>query len=315
MKDYISKFGLEVNPFIKNSKEILVATSEYNEAIIRLNYLAKTRGFGLLTGSAGKGKTTAVRNWSSQLNTSLYRVIYSCLSTLTVQEFYRSLAQGLGVTPAFRKTDNFRIIQGEITRLSLEKKKTPVIIIDEANYVNNAILNDLKMLFNFEMDSREFESKSFISFGFIFFELGLIILHKAVAFNFYTYYNLLHARLVTMKGKCMTSDQRKKLALLMLNMFIAVGSFGIIIPIIPAYLKEIGQGGTAAGIFFSFGMDIWGAVSMYGVFSWEAYLLALSSAIPFTIIYAISNIIFLLLLKKPISEKLERIKHKYGILK
>lgn len=155
MKDYISKFGLEFNPFIKNSKEILVATSEYNEAIIRLNYLAKTRGFGLLTGSAGKGKTTAVRNWSSQLNTSLYRVIYSCLSTLTVQEFYRSLAQGLGVTPAFRKTDNFRIIQGEITRLSLEKKKTPVIIIDEANYVNNAILNDLKMLFNFEMDSRD----------------------------------------------------------------------------------------------------------------------------------------------------------------
>lgn len=49
----------------------------------------------------------------------------------------------------------------------------------------------------------------------------------------------------------MTSDQRKKLALLMLNMFIAVGSFGIIIPIIPAYLKEIGQGGTAAGLIIA----------------------------------------------------------------
>src|SRR5690606_23202969 len=53
------------------------------------------------------------------------------------------------------------------------------------------------------------------------------------------------------KGKFMTSDQRKKLALLMLNMFIAVGSFGIIIPIIPAYLKEIGQGGTAAGLIIA----------------------------------------------------------------
>ncbi|MEK4426796.1 MFS transporter [Solibacillus sp. FSL K6-1523] len=49
----------------------------------------------------------------------------------------------------------------------------------------------------------------------------------------------------------MTSDQRKKLALLMLNMFIAVGSFGIIIPIIPAYLKGIGQGGTAAGLIIA----------------------------------------------------------------
>ena len=35
------------------------------------------------------------------------------------------------------------------------KRKTPVIIIDEANYINNAILNDLKILFNFEMDSRD----------------------------------------------------------------------------------------------------------------------------------------------------------------
>lgn len=37
----------------------------------------------------------------------------------------------------------------------------------------------------------------------------------------------------------------------MLNMFIAVGSFGIIIPIIPAYLKELGQGGTAAGLIIA----------------------------------------------------------------
>lgn len=41
----------------------------------------------------------------------------------------------------------------EIARLSIEKRKTPVIIIDEADYINNAILNDLKILFNFEMDS------------------------------------------------------------------------------------------------------------------------------------------------------------------
>lgn len=37
----------------------------------------------------------------------------------------------------------------------------------------------------------------------------------------------------------------------MLNMFIAVGSFGIIIPIIPAYLRELGQGGTAAGLIIA----------------------------------------------------------------
>ena len=153
--DYFTRYGLEFNPFIKNSKEILVSTSEYKETLFRLDYLAKTKGFGLLTGAPGRGKTTTIRTWASSLNPSLYKVVYSSLSTLTPNDFYRNLVKELGNEPAFRKPDNFRIIQEEITRLSLEKRKTPIIIIDEANYINNAILNDLKILFNFEMDSRD----------------------------------------------------------------------------------------------------------------------------------------------------------------
>ena len=153
--DYTARYGLEFNPFVKNSKEILVDTKESKEVSFRLDYLAKTKGFGLLTGAPGRGKTTAIRNWAASLNPSLYNVVYSSLSTLTVQDFYRNLAQELGAQPAFRKPDNFRLIQNEITRLALEKRKTPVIIIDEANYISNAVLNDLKMLFNFEMDSRD----------------------------------------------------------------------------------------------------------------------------------------------------------------
>ena len=141
--DYTARYGLEFNPFLKNSKEVLVETQEYKEVLFRLNYLLTTKGFGLLTGSAGRGKTTAVRNWASGLNTSLYKVVY------------RNLAAELGAQPAFRKTDNFKIIQDEINRLVLEKRQTPVIIIDEANYIGNAVLNDLKMLFNFEMDSKD----------------------------------------------------------------------------------------------------------------------------------------------------------------
>ena len=72
-----------------------------------------------------------------------------------MNDFYRHLAVELGAQPAFRKTDNFKIIQDEINRLVMEKRQTPVIIIDEANYIGNAVLNDLKMLFNFEMDSRD----------------------------------------------------------------------------------------------------------------------------------------------------------------
>ena len=151
----IARFGLEFNPFLKNSKEIPVDTQESREAAFRLDYLAKNKGFGLLTGAAGRGKTTAVRKWKASLNPSLYKVVYSGLSTLTVNDFYRNLAGELGAQPSFRKPDNFKAIQDEITRLAVEKRRTPVIIIDEANYVSNAVLNDLKILFNFEMDSKD----------------------------------------------------------------------------------------------------------------------------------------------------------------
>lgn len=49
----------------------------------------------------------------------------------------------------------------------------------------------------------------------------------------------------------MTGDQRKKLIVLMINMFIAIGSFGIIIPILPAYLDSINEGGMAAGLMIA----------------------------------------------------------------
>lgn len=154
--DYTSRFGLEYNPFIKSTKhETVIETSEYKEVVYRLDILLRTRGFGLITGTAGKGKTTVVRSWAKALNPSLYKVIYITLSTVTVNDFYRHLAEQLGLEPRFRKVDNFKIIQDEITRYAVEKRIVPVIIIDEANYIKTGILNDLKMLFNFEMDSRD----------------------------------------------------------------------------------------------------------------------------------------------------------------
>ncbi|MGI2328076.1 MFS transporter [Planococcus sp. YIM B11945] len=49
----------------------------------------------------------------------------------------------------------------------------------------------------------------------------------------------------------MAADQRKKIIILMINMFIAIASFGIIIPILPSYLASINQGGMAAGLMIA----------------------------------------------------------------
>jgi len=153
--NYISRYGLEFNPFIKNAKDIVIETTEYKEAVYRLNYLLNNKGFGVVTGSPGRGKTTTIRNWANGLNPSLYKVIYISLSTLTVVEFYKQLASEFGIEPYFRKPDNFKAIQETINRYVLEKRITPVIILDEANYIRNTILNDLKILFNFDMDSKD----------------------------------------------------------------------------------------------------------------------------------------------------------------
>ena len=153
--NYISRYGLEYNPFIKNTQDKIVETEEYKQVSFRLNVLLQTKGFGLITGLPGRGKTTALRNWVKTLNPAAYKVVYIALSTLTVSEFYKALARELGIEPSFRKVDNFREIQSAITRYTIEKKVTPIIILDEANYMMSGILNDIKIIFNFEMDSQD----------------------------------------------------------------------------------------------------------------------------------------------------------------
>lgn len=94
--DYTSRYGLEYNPFVKSIRGSLVETSQYREVSARLNYLHQIKGFGLLTGDPGVGKTTSLRNWMKTLNQSANKIIYVPLSTLTVMEFYHYLAFQLG---------------------------------------------------------------------------------------------------------------------------------------------------------------------------------------------------------------------------
>lgn len=156
MMDYTARYGLEFNPFLKNAKDILLDTAEAAEVKVRLTYLADTKGFGVLTGEPGRGKSTSARVWAAALSPSLFHVSYHSLASLTVMDFYRQVASGLGSAPSFRKNDLFSDIQREIKRCALEKRVTPVIIIDEADMLSHKVLSDLQIMFNFEMDSRDF---------------------------------------------------------------------------------------------------------------------------------------------------------------
>ena len=150
---YYTRFGLEYNPFIKNNSDsFFYESKDVIEAKYKLDYLLSTKGIGIFTGNPGTGKTTNLRRYFSNLNKALYKVVYVSMTTLTDMEFYKHLITAFGYEPKFRKCDNYRLFQ-QIINDYYAKKITPVIIIDEANYLSRTMLNDLKMLFNFEMDS------------------------------------------------------------------------------------------------------------------------------------------------------------------
>ncbi len=71
--------------------------------------------------------------------------------------------------------------------------------------------------------------------------------------------------------------------------------------------------GAIAGMLFSAVMDVWTVMWYQDGFSLPLYLAALATALPHTITYAASNVIFLLTLGRTFGEKLERVKYKYGI--
>jgi type II secretory pathway predicted ATPase ExeA len=152
---YQSFYSLSSVPFGKelDSKNFFSSKS-FSEGIARIEYVKTTRGIGVLTGEAGAGKTSLLRRFASTLNPSLYKVVYFPLSTVTVTDFYRGLAIGMGEEPKFRKVDLFGQIQQAILTLFTNQRITPVLILDEMQMASNQFLNDLSLLFNFTMDSQ-----------------------------------------------------------------------------------------------------------------------------------------------------------------
>lgn len=145
-------YGLTHNPFQKESSHN-VEVFDYKELMFRLEGLVQTKGLGVITGVSGSGKTHTLKQFADSLNPGLYKVCYFSMSTLTVMDFYRSLASGLGLEPRHRKIDLFKQIQGRIEELHDNQRVTPVIVLDESQYLKVSVLQDITMLLNFEMDS------------------------------------------------------------------------------------------------------------------------------------------------------------------
>ena len=93
------------------------------------------------------------RHVTAALHPGQFRIYYVSLTTGNVLDMYKSIAWEMGLPTERSRATAYRAIRTEITRLVGEAKQLPVLVIDEAQHLRNDVLEDLRLLCNFMMDS------------------------------------------------------------------------------------------------------------------------------------------------------------------
>lgn len=147
-------FNLVNTPFRRDiSVEALYIPTSHQELYGRLEYACRNKMFAVVTGDVGTGKSTAIRRLCSMLDVNKYKVMYISDSALTPRNFYWEALNQLGCEPKFYRGDAKRQLQRELMALVDVNKKIPVIIVDEAHLLSREMLEEIRFLLNFKMDS------------------------------------------------------------------------------------------------------------------------------------------------------------------
>lgn len=147
-------FNFLRTPFTRDIPEKdLYNNADIEEVCNRLLYVARNRLFAVVTGDVGAGKTTAIRKFVTSLDINRYKVMYISDSALTPRNFYWEVLNQLGCEGKFYRSDAKRQLTREITNLIEIQKKIPVIITDEAHLLSREMLEEIRFLLNFKMDS------------------------------------------------------------------------------------------------------------------------------------------------------------------
>ena len=149
---YKAFFGFTENPFnMSPDPSFLFRSAQHEEALANLIYGVQSRkGFVVLTGEVGTGKTTMLECLRDFLRSQ--QMTYASLfnSRLTVQQFFEMVAYdfGLRCTRTSKTEVLFALNEMILERANLGR--TTVLIVDEAHNLDWDVLEEIRLLGNLE---------------------------------------------------------------------------------------------------------------------------------------------------------------------
>jgi general secretion pathway protein A len=152
---YEEFYGLTEKPFqIVPNPDYLYFTAKHQNALSSLEYgLNDNVGYILMTGEIGCGKTTLIRYLLNNMDASIVpAVIFN--TNVTADEFFQFVMQSfeLEFDPA-SKAKNLEVFYEFVVTQYAEGKQV-LLIIDEAQNLSDATLEEIRMLSNFQSDDR-----------------------------------------------------------------------------------------------------------------------------------------------------------------
>jgi type II secretory pathway predicted ATPase ExeA len=127
----------------------------HREALATIIYGIETRkGFIVVTGEVGTGKTTVIRAFFDQAQTGSLKIIYIFTPQVSPLEMARFFCRELGLAEPGSVFDAVAALQLKLLEI-FESGRSVVLMIDEAQLLPAQTLEFLRLLSNFETDTEK----------------------------------------------------------------------------------------------------------------------------------------------------------------
>ena len=149
---YKSFYKLRLNPFeITPDPSFLFSTARHNEALASLYYGVRARkGFVVLTGEVGTGKTMLVRCVLELLRRTGVAFAYVFNPSLSALEFIRYIAGDFGLPVAGKAKDELVLALSAFLVDRHQRKLSTLLVVDEAHLLAPDLLEEVRLLTNLE---------------------------------------------------------------------------------------------------------------------------------------------------------------------